>query len=347
MKRRTLIILLAVGAVGTAVGLAMFWRASEGITGPTVAPGNFTFSGPHHHANLTVLLIHGGDQLADANFLTLQEALEQNKAVMHETGDVGQLEVENLSPSEDILIQAGDIVKGGKQDRTIEYDLIVPPTSGKIPLASLCVESGRWKPRGAESYTYFSSSSGSVATKELKLAVRFRKNQSEVWAKVADAQTRLGQNVGANVRAAESESSLQLTLESTAIETAVAPYLEMLTGIAADHRDVIGYAYLVDGKISGAEVYASTALFNKLWPKLLKASAIEALAGTQVGQDVAPGRLDAVQTFLGNAERGNTIQKAVTDRAELIMQESGQELLFETRDRTRPGVWIHRTYLSK
>src|SRR5262245_47291786 len=57
----------------------------------------FTISGPFQHQNLTVFLIHGDDRLKLDRLLTLQEALEQNKVVVHETGRVGELEVENVS----------------------------------------------------------------------------------------------------------------------------------------------------------------------------------------------------------------------------------------------------------
>src|SRR5262249_5531978 len=59
-----------------------------------------------------------------------------------------ELVVENLSPDVEVYIQAGDIVKGGRQDRVLSYDLIVPPRSGKVPLAAFCVEAGRRQPRG-------------------------------------------------------------------------------------------------------------------------------------------------------------------------------------------------------
>src|SRR5262249_39815878 len=74
-------------------------------------------SGPYTHQNLTVFLVHGKDQIPDKDFLTLQEALEQKKAVVHETGEVSALTIENLSERDVLFVQAGDIVKGGQQDR--------------------------------------------------------------------------------------------------------------------------------------------------------------------------------------------------------------------------------------
>ena len=39
----------------------------------------------------------------------------------------------------DVYIQSGDIVKGGRQDRTIAMDFVVPPKSGVIPISAfLC-----------------------------------------------------------------------------------------------------------------------------------------------------------------------------------------------------------------
>jgi len=73
------------------------------------------------------------------------------------------------------LIQSGDIVKGGRQDRTMQYDLLVPPKSQKMPLSSFCVESGRWgKSEVYEIRCGLSSSTKSLSGKEMKLAASTR-----------------------------------------------------------------------------------------------------------------------------------------------------------------------------
>lgn len=72
----------------------------------------FQLSDPFTHENLTLRLIHGPDTFDGSRFMALAEALEARTVLVHETGDVGQLEVENLSEHLDLYIQAGDIVKG-------------------------------------------------------------------------------------------------------------------------------------------------------------------------------------------------------------------------------------------
>ena len=81
--------------------------------------GAFQLSGPYLHEQLAVFLIHGPDQTDEQNLLTLEEAVALKRLVVHETGTVGELELENLSATDYVFVQAGDIVKGGWQDRTI------------------------------------------------------------------------------------------------------------------------------------------------------------------------------------------------------------------------------------
>jgi len=135
-------------------------RSGEGFAsdepGPVVAPGEYRYTGPHTHENLTIYLIHGNETIKP-HFLSLQEALERELAVVHETDQVGQLAIENRSTTEDLFIQSGDIVKGGQQDRVLQYDMMIPPGSGKVPLASFCVEQGRWSPRGKENSRKFTA----------------------------------------------------------------------------------------------------------------------------------------------------------------------------------------------
>src|SRR6202035_2503071 len=105
--------------------------------------------------------------------------------------------VENVSDDAEIYIQAGDIVKGGQQDRIITYDLIVPPKSGKIPIASFCCEAGRWQKRGDEAVGNFASSANNANSKGLKVAAQSSmSSQQQVWKKVAEAQKKLAHNVG-------------------------------------------------------------------------------------------------------------------------------------------------------
>jgi hypothetical protein len=75
-------------------------------------------SGPYKHDNLSIYLVHGQDRV-QTKYLTLTEALEQHKVVVYETGSVNQLQIENLS-KEDVYIQSGESVKGGRQDRVLK-----------------------------------------------------------------------------------------------------------------------------------------------------------------------------------------------------------------------------------
>src|SRR5215510_8865160 len=132
----------------------------------TVASLNYKVSGPYSHKNLSIFLIHGEDRAKGWVPLTLQEAMEQKKVIVHETENVNSLAIENVS-REEVFVQSGDIVKGGKQDRVLAIDLIVPPKSGRMPIDSFCVEQGRWNKRGEESANAFSASDKMLVTKDL------------------------------------------------------------------------------------------------------------------------------------------------------------------------------------
>ncbi len=176
----------AVAAVASCVSLLPIRR----LTAQTQPTGDYRISGPYGHENLSVFLIHGPNR-SSRKLLTLEEALDEKKVVVYETRNVNELAIENVS-NEDVFIESGDIVKGGAQDRTLKDDLILPSKSGKVSISSFCVEHGRWTRRGNESVATFNGSQQSVATKQLKMAVRMKADQSEVWNQVAPgaSQTR-------------------------------------------------------------------------------------------------------------------------------------------------------------
>jgi len=307
---------------------------------------NYRLSGPYTHKNLTVFLIHGKDQTTKT-FLTLQEALAQKKVKVYETRDVNELAIRNLS-NEDIYVQSGDIVRGGDQDRMISMDFIVPPRSGRMPIAAFCVESGRWSKRGTEESAVFTSSDNAVATKELKLAAKSENSQQAVWQNVSLAQEKLSRSVGADVSSPASSSSLELSIENSKVKETSTAYIDELSGILKNKPDVIGYVFAINGKVNSADVYASRALFAKLWPKLLKASAVEAIAELNTHTDEAkPVARETVETFLTDSEKPAGAATDVTQRVRMVKREDDKNVFFETLDRDQKDGWVHRNYIKK
>ena len=348
--KQTLVLTTAVVLLAAAVPLGMIIGAQITKPGtpqkaPEIKAGDYTLSGPYTHKNLTIFLVHGKDLVKGKTPLTLQEALAQKKVVVYETKDVNELAIANLS-NEDVYVQSGDIVKGGQQDRMLAVDLIVPPRSGKIPIAAFCVESGRWTRRGNEQTASFSSSENVVATKEIKLAAKRSNSQGDVWKNVSVAQDKLSENVGARVNSTVSASSLELAVENRQVQQNTESYVKALSGIVNGRDDVIGYAFAINGAINSADVYASSGLFKKLWPKLLKANAIEAIAELQKDKKFDPSTAEHVKTFLA-APKSSAVEKDVTARVRLFTSEDEKNIFFETRDRSQKGAWIHRNYIRK
>jgi len=307
---------------------------------------NYRISGPYTHKNLTVFLVHGKDLLKDHSFLTLQEALAQKKVIVYETKDVNELAIRNLS-NQDIYVQSGDIVRGGDQDRMISTDFIVPPKSGRMPIAAFCVESGRWSRRGNEGNASFASSENSASTRELKLAAKRSNSQQEVWDNVSVTQAKLSKNVGGTVSETVSVSSLELSVDNLKVKETTAAYINALSGIVQNKNDIIGYAFAINGQVNSADVYASRALFVKLWPKLLKASAVEAIAELDENSKPVALEQNAVTAFLGDSEKPSPVEKEVTQRVKLVTREGDRGIFFETRDRQKNDAWIHRNYIRK
>lgn len=150
-----------------AVVLSLFAVAAPGISRAGEAR---EVSGPVVHENLAIYLIKGPSQGGPVP-LSLDEGLEKGSVKVHETQTVSELEIENMG-DEAVLVHAGDIVKGGQQDRVLTVTILVPPKSGRVPIASYCVERGRWSARGSEDVAAFESSKAFMPSLEGKRAMR-------------------------------------------------------------------------------------------------------------------------------------------------------------------------------
>jgi hypothetical protein len=350
MRKQTFV--LSLGVLFTAVMLAgalliacAQWSATGGARGEVSSAGDYKLTGPYTYKNLSIFLVHGATTIKSKSFLTLQEALVQKKIVVYETQSVNELSIQNFS-DQDVYVQSGDIVKGGQQDRMIGVDLIVPAHSDKLPISAFCVEHGRWTARGDERAAVFSSSSDSATTRELKLAAKRATSQGEVWRSVSVAQEKLSRNVGARVNSPVSESSLQLAVENTRVRGTAENYVKALQGIVDGSDDIIGYVFAINGQVNSADIYGSNVLFKKLWPKLLNANAIEAIAELQDGK-FKPATVDNAKGFLSDSEKAKGSAKDVDARVNLLTREDDENIFFETRDKQQGGTWVHRNYIKK
>jgi hypothetical protein len=306
----------------------------------------YRISAPVSYKNLSVFLIHGNDQIKSKNILTLQEAMDKGIFTVYETSDVNELAVENKSAQYEVFIQSGDIVKGGKQDRVLSITIIIPAHSGRISIEAFCVESGRWQQRGQEKAGQFSSSTERIVTKDLKIAANQTRSQGEVWKKVAEAQDKLSSNVGTTVNSSASATSLQLALENKKVVATAEDYVNQLSGIIAGKDDVIGYAFVINGKINSADIYASNFLFKKLWSKLLKASAMEAVAEMQTSRPSKLVKITDVQSFINDADNAKPQERTVNDRNKSVTREDSENVVFEARDEKNKVV-LHKSYVKK
>ncbi|MHC4444673.1 MAG: ARPP-1 family domain-containing protein [Planctomycetota bacterium] len=341
--------LLVVGLVVcfALAGKQAFTPAQESRPAKSTSDHPPTISGPYTHQNLSLYLVHGEDKIKVGNILTLKEALQQKKVRVHETGDVNKLAVENLSEYE-IYIQAGEIVRGGKQDRVFEVDIMIEAKSGKVPIGSFCVERGRWRQRGNESLSYFSSSDNMVSSNSLKLAITKNGKQGEVWREVAGTQQRLSQSLGSPVISRDSYTSLELSLENKKLKQTADSYTSKLSSAIKGKDDALGVVLAINGKLYSADTYASSKLFRKLWPKLLEAGATEAIASQYKKKKAEkPPTIADVQKFLAAADKGRSTTKKVSPRIKMITRESKEQFMYETFDTNASETPIHRNCIIK
>src|SRR5467141_3814558 len=124
MNRKAFVLVIAV--VTLTVGIVFAKLAIPRIQHkqpPDRIPGStgsaYKLSGPYTYENLTIFLIHEPGQPNPKPFVPLQETMERKAVIVHETSKVNELSIENVSQTEEVLVQAGDIVKGGQQDRIL------------------------------------------------------------------------------------------------------------------------------------------------------------------------------------------------------------------------------------
>jgi hypothetical protein len=343
----------------------------DGDAPPAAQVDGYRLSGPHSRGNLAVYLLH--DKAAasdDLGCVSLEEALKSGALKVTEKAggaEVNELQVENTG-DKPVYLQAGDTVKGGQQDRTIAIDFVLPPKSGKTAVDAFCVEPGRWTVRAeanatvqadrAETLSYGGASFAlakeptPVATKEQKLAVRLEKSQDKVWAAGAKVNSDLKMKVvspsaGGGVQTLaleEPKNSFVEAVEDPAVAKKVDETVAALAKIIDGQPDAMGAAFCINGKIQNVEVYSATGLFRKLWPKLLRAAAVEAFAKAPAGEAAAAPTEAELRGLLGRFDGEKAREEVRPGGPTVRIVDREHEVRFDTE---RDGKLLHRQVLTK
>ncbi len=308
-------------------------------------PQALNIDGPFTHSNLSLYLLTLPETqtiTGSQYLLPLDRAIREQTVIVHETGQVGRLEVENLSTDMDVLIQDGDIVRGGRQDRVVRIDFILPAKSGRLPLPTFCVEKRRWGKRGAESQDKFSGCGHVFSMRAMRTAMRSgRANQIAMWDEVSKLQGKLSASLGEDVAAKASPSSMDLTLDHQALERRRAAVRQELGSLREKYPLATGLIVAINGRIAGGDLYFNGELFGQLWERLLDAAANESVGELLYFTKAQLERLptaahlaELVQKGLKSEERG---LHELPPRTRITLRRGQTQRVFTTRDAGRAG----------
>ena len=304
--------------VGALLALSSF--AGLSWTGSNVAEaGEATGSGyrvlePIRHGNLTVFPVVAAKSHDTAEFLTLDEGLKSGEVVVTESGggpglvrrsrplqhdgaQVNQLVLVNNSKRPLILL-AGEIVTGGKQDRIIGKDRLIPAESDPIDLGVFCVEPGRW----TGPTTKFNAFVGGMAQPAVRAKAMDDKDQAKVWSEVRSSQAAMAAAVPAPAREAIGGTTsyaqvMQNDEVKHRVDQVAAPiergYQSLIQQLR--QKDAVGVVVAVNGQLIWADIFASNSLLDKYWPKLIRSYATEAVVSQAKQHEVD---LKSAQEFL-------------------------------------------------
>ena len=204
---------------------------------------------------------------------------------------------------------AGEVVKGGKQDRVLAQDMILPPDGKKVNISVFCVEKNRWSYGESGKFdTYFSVSSNSIRQKVIQ-----EQDQSAVWEEV-------GKTVKKNNTETNTGTYTSL-INSKEYNKELSEYLNFFLKSLKAKNNCIGFVGVSGNKIIGCDIFATSDLFNKQSETILKGYITEAITNG----DSVNIKYETVKNYL---EEILTVQQNKQDNA---INEKGAQYKYKNK----------------
>jgi hypothetical protein len=303
--RRTLVgTLLGISALGS---VALVWAGSGSPASQPKPEGDWRLLDPITYENISIFPVISSVSRDTSAFVTLDEGLSSGEVVVREQGSDGMARSRGISLPQSssgasvnqlvlinrgkrpVLLLAGELVSGGKQDRIIAKDRIVAPGADPLPLDVFCVEHGRWS-----SGLQFSAANTMVHPSVREQAA-VNQSQTEVWESVRKGTTsnvtaapsaapRIETRELADVVASAPTQSYSKIYQHSSVGVSVDGFVDEIqrrfaratSGSKAEH--IVGVVVAYGGEVAWSDIFASSDLFHHYWNKLLRSYAVEALA---------------------------------------------------------------------
>lgn len=225
--------------------------------------------------NLQLIPLFQGAEAGARDYLLLDEAMEQEAIQLTEAseqGMVNNLIVVNLG-SKPVLILDGEELVGAKQNRMVNATMLIPG-HGKLDIPVSCVERGRWRYESnrfdksdAHGYAELRRKKAAGVTLNLKANMSFASDQHDVWNEIDRKQAQMGVNSHTDAMN-DVYKKYQKELD------------EFISGLRPDPNQS-GLAVFINGKFTCLDIFSHPDVLGKLWTKLLKSYAMEALEQKQ------------------------------------------------------------------
>lgn len=192
---------------------------------------------------------------------------------------VNALEVENMGDAP-VLMLAGTLVKGGRQDRQIGEDVIIPPKQ-TLKVTAFCIEHGRWNnERDGQNTGGRFKALPILANQVVRYAGQHLTNQSQVWDQIKQLNAKQGK--------APATGTLLASLEDGKIEAnraQLATDIQAFLKTRSRPHEIVGLAVAAHGQIRGARWFANRNLYVQFQEALINSAILDSLTDVP-GTDV-------------------------------------------------------------
>lgn len=215
-------------------------------------------------------------QNGEPKYLTMDEGLSTSLfqiEELEEGAQVNDIRFRNISEKFALLFE-GEELLGAKQNRILNISVLIKPkTEQKLPVS--CVEAGRWhhnyrdrlqqRFRSANRMHYARGRAfeNRAVSMSLESRAEIRSDQSGVWDDIAEKSCRMG--------AHSSSSASDVMFVSS--QDKIATFLDAFR----PQPNQIGSVFLIDGQVSGMEIFDSENTLKNLMPKLVQSYALDAI----------------------------------------------------------------------